>query len=108
MEEVASPTSTSHYREIPQGNFDLISIVMCYIDPRPTYEETKDVKNCRKCNVEFGIFTHKHHCHGCGKIYCKKDCDLFLQLPDSFGYAADTPVRVCETCFKKYIILYYE
>ena len=72
------------------------------IDPKPEYEDPKVVKQCNECKQEFGVFSGKHHCHGCGKLFCKIHCDLFLQLPDSFGYAPDTPVRVCQACFKKY------
>lgn len=67
-------------------------------------ENAKDVKNCPACNIEFGVFVGKHHCRGCGKVFCKKHCDEWLMLPDSFGYPKE-PVRVCDPCFKKYSIL---
>src|SRR5579871_5168743 len=30
------------------------------------------VKNCQKCNGEFGIWVRRHHCRACGKIFCYK------------------------------------
>jgi len=75
-------------------------------DPAPKWEADEDVPRCRKCNVEFGVFTRRHHCRGCGKIFCSKDCDSWLLLPHSMGYGWQN-VCVCEECYMKYSLADY-
>jgi len=42
----------------------------------------------------------KHHCRGCGHIFCKEHCNNRQQLPPEWGY--DTPQRVCNGCLLKF------
>lgn len=60
---------------------------------------------CMKCKKEFGLFTRKHHCRRCGRIFCDdcsshtKDISNRLTRP---GSAAETgAVRLCDGCFFK-------
>ena len=40
--------------------------------PRKTYHwiEDETITNCYKCNIPFGWYYRKHHCRGCGRIFC--------------------------------------
>ena len=46
---------------------------------------------CRHCNVEFGVFTRRHHCRLCGRLSCA-DCSAHEA---SLPFRHDNPVRVC-------------
>ncbi|GAA5900360.1 uncharacterized protein JCM6883_002821 [Sporobolomyces salmoneus] len=35
-----------------------------------TWEEDRNVKECRICSASFGLLTRKHHCRLCGRIVC--------------------------------------
>jgi len=76
-------------------------------DPPPTLEDKSKVNNCSHCSKQFGILSSKYNCSGCGKVFCKKDCDRWLLLPDSFGYNPVAPIRVCEGCYERYNLVDY-
>ncbi|ETO34695.1 hypothetical protein RFI_02394 [Reticulomyxa filosa] len=62
------------------------------------WAQDKDVLNCSKCNVLFGLIERKHHCRKCGKIFCKNCSSNKTALPEmGFG----EPVRVCNFCWDK-------
>jgi len=71
-------------------------------DPPPIFEDKSKAKACSKCSLEFGRFTSKYNCSACGKVFCKKDCDRWLLLPDSFKYDPVSPIRVCGDCYERY------
>eukprot|EP00026_Physarum_polycephalum_P011180 Phypoly_transcript_11384.p1 GENE.Phypoly_transcript_11384~~Phypoly_transcript_11384.p1 ORF type:complete len:371 (+),score=30.18 Phypoly_transcript_11384:51-1115(+) len=75
-------------------------------DVAPKWEADEDVLRCRKCDAKFNVVTRRHHCRGCGKIFCSKDCDAWLLLPQSFGYGWRN-VCVCEDCYMKYSLVDY-
>src|SRR3989338_7752119 len=51
------------------------------------------VKECMKCGKEFGLFTRKHHCRTCGKVYCAAETCLIKQ--------AETGQWKCLACVSK-------
>jgi len=77
------------------------------------------VAQCNGCNKKFGTFLRRHHCRGCGKLFCGACCQDNLHLQsDSAGEnvlgvidvhasASDEqkgPVprqRCCKDCFKQ-------
>lgn len=60
------------------------------------WEKDSEVDNCRACNVEFSLFTRKHHCRGCGKIFCNACSDDKIILKDQ-----STAQRACFECYLK-------
>eukprot|EP00117_Sycon_ciliatum_P009990 scpid15836/ scgid12063/ FYVE and coiled-coil domain-containing protein 1 len=48
---------------------------------------------CMQCAVEFSLFTRRHHCRHCGRVFCYDCCCKTFQLPSS-----DQPSRVCNEC----------
>eukprot|EP00005_Dracoamoeba_jomungandri_P014612 CAMPEP_0174277084 /NCGR_PEP_ID=MMETSP0439-20130205/60734_1 /TAXON_ID=0 /ORGANISM="Stereomyxa ramosa, Strain Chinc5" /LENGTH=750 /DNA_ID=CAMNT_0015369367 /DNA_START=12 /DNA_END=2265 /DNA_ORIENTATION=- len=65
---------------------------------RPKWVDDVDANECKKCGAEFGMFLWRHHCRGCGNIFCHYCSSLFMDLGPHFGY--ETPQRVCEECFR--------
>jgi len=55
---------------------------------------------CSGCQEPFTFLKRRHHCRGCGKVFCNNCCKKFILLPASFGYK--DPERNCETCYRKY------
>ena len=49
---------------------------------------------CRKCGVRFSTFTRRHHCRGCGQLFCEK-CSKYKDYID--GKLS----RLCEACFNE-------
>tara|TARA_Y100000996_G_scaffold345881_1_gene283909 strand:+ start:23882 stop:25834 length:1953 start_codon:yes stop_codon:yes gene_type:complete len=60
------------YSIIKDNNFVNIENTITKVLPRKTdiWIEDISVKNCFSCNIEFTILKRKHHCRGCGKIFC--------------------------------------
>lgn len=50
--------------------------------------------NCTNCKTKFTIFLRKHHCRGCGKIFCDRCCSQQARFP----YMDFKIGRVCPTC----------
>lgn len=57
------------------------------------WEDDDAVSNCRGCESLFTVSLRKHHCRGCGGVFCDRCCDPFVSLrPDH------EPVRACFGC----------
>ncbi|KAI6649149.1 Early endosome antigen 1-like [Oopsacas minuta] len=65
------------------------------IADRKWQEDTLAV-SCNECHKKFSLSIRKHHCRGCGQIYCQDCTQKQADLP---GYK--TRVRVCENCYKE-------
>jgi len=73
------------------------SIVDDIGDFRPQWESDDSSPFCSKCTVPFSFFRRRHHCRGCGKLFCKLCSDNWLILPNKFKYQNEQ--RTCEKCF---------
>ncbi|EGD80350.1 hypothetical protein PTSG_10603 [Salpingoeca rosetta] len=62
------------------------------------WADDSEIKHCQACERSFGVKRRKHHCRGCGGIFCDECSDNRMPLP---SYAK--PVRVCDTCEKDII-----
>jgi len=76
------------------------------------------VAQCNGCNKRFGTFLRRHHCRGCGKLFCSTCCQANLALSDSSEKAPAVIIidgmsqlavsteqhkvrqRSCKACFK--------
>jgi len=63
----------------------------------PSWVSDKDRSHCtnKQCGAKFSVSTRRHHCRGCGDVFCNKCTATKRSLPD-FGYG--TAVRVCDKC----------
>ncbi|ELR16930.1 FYVE zinc finger domain containing protein, partial [Acanthamoeba castellanii str. Neff] len=54
---------------------------------------------CYCCQTPFSFLLRRHHCRGCGHIFCHPCTDWWLLPPAELEY--DTVQRLCETCFSR-------
>ncbi|KAI8767899.1 FYVE and coiled-coil domain-containing protein 1 [Biomphalaria glabrata] len=59
------------------------------------WQDNGEVTQCPQCKIEFSLFTRKHHCRLCGRIYCYTCSDFWLDSPHS-----SKKVRVCKSCLE--------
>eukprot|EP01105_Mastigella_eilhardi_P009021 TRINITY_DN214_c1_g1_i1.p1 TRINITY_DN214_c1_g1~~TRINITY_DN214_c1_g1_i1.p1 ORF type:complete len:3655 (-),score=926.48 TRINITY_DN214_c1_g1_i1:96-9494(-) len=57
------------------------------------WEQDSATLRCRKCHREFSILWRRHHCRGCGKIFCADCTSLKGELDGQL-------VRLCADCFE--------
>ena len=52
------------------------------LNERKRYNWVKDdtINNCQNCNTLFTILLRKHHCRYCGKIFCYKCANNFINI----------------------------
>ncbi len=82
------------------------------LNERKRYNWVKDdtINNCQNCNTLFTILLRKHHCRYCGKIFCYKCANNFINISNinddipkqvwnikSYFNFSDTH-RVCDDC----------
>lgn len=88
------------------------------VEPRINYQWVDDttVSNCYKCDVSFTMFSRKHHCRSCGKIFCyycstkkivirltnKSKKPEYFSIYNYIPYAGESELeRVCDSCHEK-------
>jgi len=54
-----------------------------------------EAKVCALCKKEFGVFTRRHHCRGCGRNCCDSCSSHKAPIPEYYG---STPQRICGEC----------
>lgn len=88
------------------------------------------VNRCYECNSTFGLFCRRHHCRGCGRIFCDSCSRYRIVLPKNLeAYPVNpksgaawnnwlqvsswtkTPTseakeRVCKKCYERFILIY--
>lgn len=54
-----------------------------HIEPRKIYSWVNDeaTGNCHECQVQFNLFTRRHHCRLCGRIFCDKCSHHRMKVP---------------------------
>ena len=65
---------------------------------RPTWDPDESTVGCYLCHREFGLLRRRHHCRGCGHIFCH-ECSAERRAMPWMGYA--TAVRVCSMCVQE-------
>ena len=67
--------------------------------PAPLWVPDEEAEECQGCLRTFTLTFRRHHCRGCGHIFCG-DCSSQKRLmPPAFGFK-DGPKRVCDRCSK--------
>jgi hypothetical protein len=62
----------------------------------PKWIPDSEVNDCMKCNSKFTFTKRRHHCRGCGLLFCATCCHLRIILQYSPKYES----RVCQVCFE--------
>ena len=78
----------------------------CTIEPRTpsTWIPDSRVRRCFACNVKFTTLRRKHHCRGCGRIFCNACTSYRMTIPTFWiAYvpspaAVETEHRMCGRC----------
>ena len=39
---------------------------------KPLWRHDRDAKECFGCKSKFTLILRKHHCRGCGEVFCKR------------------------------------
>ncbi|HEX5753491.1 MAG TPA: FYVE zinc finger domain-containing protein [Archangium sp.] len=72
---------------------------------RPVWQPDSEVSRCTKCMTSFGVFTRKHHCRQCGRIFCSSCSSktMIVVKPATKPGEQDVEqsaeaVRVCDSC----------
>ena len=64
-------------------------------DVAPLWVPDSEASTCMKCGLKFNLVKRRHHCRGCGKVFCNSCCSQKHVL----GYIDDgKPSRVCDDC----------
>ena len=61
----------------------------------PRWVPDEFARACASCGRDFGLLRRRHHCRGCGEVFCDECSRARLALPH-LGF--DEPVRACATC----------
>lgn len=73
---------------------------------KPVFVNPSSVTRCYSCSTKFDLFTWKHHCATCGKVFCKSCIPVSVPLP-ALGHKKDQPIcRKCEKILSKRCRLY--
>lgn len=67
-------------------------------DMAPTWVPDRACATCMGCAVRFTLTNRRHHCRGCGGVFCGS-CASAKKILPRLGF--QTPVRVCGKCFNQ-------
>ena len=59
------------------------------------WQADDSTSKCHLCNLAFGLTIRRHHCRGCGMIFCNKCSEYQLAHP----FENNRPVRACRSCY---------
>lgn len=64
----------------------------------PIWKPDSETNNCSGCGCQLSFFVRKHHCRGCGGIFCS-DC---LSNKIIIKNISQKPCKVCAACFARF------
>jgi len=68
---------------------------------RENWVADSEVNECTGCSESFTVFRRKHHCRGCGDIFCSKCCSERVEVHRPHYDMDQVKVkRVCKDCCK--------
>lgn len=83
---------------------------------RLKWVDDSHASRCNICNEKFRMFLRRHHCRICGNIFCGTCSDNWHVIPECINHIPsatgmkkdidrNTPVRMCDTCSDKIILV---
>ena len=70
-----------------------------------SWENEQEVTQCRACHTFFDMFTWKHHCRSCGRVFCDWCTCYYTYIPAQdlcpdtpSEYTLTNPSRCCAEC----------
>jgi phosphatidylinositol 3-kinase len=78
---------------------------LSHVSYRSIYKWVEDgnVVACYKCKIKFGMFTRKHHCRSCGRIFCSSCSNNWTILPKNHCVNSDSTLSAYTKTFKDFI-----
>lgn len=64
------------------------------------WQPDKSTQFCPLCQVEFGMFTRRHHCRLCGKLCCDSCSPHRVSARNSEAKTVERGVRACSKCVR--------
>uniref|UniRef100_A0A8C2KH90 FYVE, RhoGEF and PH domain-containing protein 5-like n=1 Tax=Cyprinus carpio TaxID=7962 RepID=A0A8C2KH90_CYPCA len=68
---------------------------MCLGENAPPLLSVTQVTVCMNCHSHFSLTNRRHHCHACGKIFCRDCCRNKFPLK----YMKNRRAKVCDHCY---------
>uniref|UniRef100_A0A9J7ZKP0 FYVE, RhoGEF and PH domain containing 5b n=2 Tax=Cyprinus carpio carpio TaxID=630221 RepID=A0A9J7ZKP0_CYPCA len=68
---------------------------MCLGENAPPLLSVSQVTVCMNCHSHFSLTNRRHHCHACGKIFCRDCCRNKFPLK----YMKNRRAKVCDHCY---------
>jgi len=69
----------------------------------PKWMPDDSTSQCHACNATFTLLNRKHHCRGCGEIFCAGCTRTQLPLPQ---LNLNGPQRLCDRCKRNLLAVY--
>lgn len=66
------------------------------VESPAAWVKDSEAKQCHCCKTEFSLFTRKHHCRGCGLIFCDSCTSDRVRVRNQNGLQ-----RVCFSCYSR-------
>ncbi|XP_026116125.1 FYVE, RhoGEF and PH domain-containing protein 5b isoform X1 [Carassius auratus] len=80
----------------PVDSFGLVDgPEMCLGENAPPLLSVSQVTVCMNCHSHFSLTNRRHHCHACGKIFCRDCCKNKFPLK----YMKNRRAKVCDHCY---------
>jgi tellurium resistance protein TerZ len=92
---IGEPADGRTYLEIMPAIRDEVRRIINRI--KVPWDVDESVAQCTFCKKPFTLVRRKHHCRGCGHIYCSMCTKKRKALP-KWGYVKN--VRVCDACYQ--------
>ena len=64
---------------------------------RPEWVPDDEATACKTCLAEFTFLRRRHHCRGCGQVFCNECTNYRVELPKTYDYTGKQ--RVCLHCY---------
>jgi hypothetical protein len=74
---------------------DSIDEVDEFFEGKPKWRHDRDANNCHNCGGKFTAFLRRHHCRGCGEVFCNT-CSKWKVNMTHLKHRK--PVRSCKSC----------
>lgn len=78
--------------EISANIDDLLSNSVGYV--KPYWIPDNEAPACMGCSTKFNLIVRRHHCRGCGQVFCSSCCHYYIKLP----YLSYKEGRICKIC----------
>ena len=65
--------------------------------PKPAWQSNRDAPRCKHCNARFSSTKRRHHCRGCGGIFCKACSSSTVNTPLTWELGKRAQ-RMCGQC----------